>query len=172
MTFSNYKALRMVVPAFALVLTLSLTACATDTETEADLSTTEQLPDTTGVQDDMDQPVSGDVQATPQGTVSLLQQGVTSIAVDQAVANIDGWLTQLDDADDDALDAVADNLEELRSLLQDQPIDGAEVGNLLTELGQQTTDAAANAAGQQMTQLQTLGETLTTAGEQLTGGGM
>lgn len=114
---------------------------------------------------------SGASDVTAQGTVSLLQGGLTNIATDQAVQNIDGWLARIDDANNDALDAVADNLEELKTALQADEIDGAEVGNLLTELGQQTSETASAATGQQMTQLQALGEALTSGGEQLTSGG-
>lgn len=173
--FPNHKTLRLLTSVFAVVFALSLTACASETETDAgtepDMTTEEPAPDTQGTAG-MDQLMNGEAQATPQGTVSLLQQGVTNIAADQAVSNIEGWITQLEGADVPGASEIVSNLESLRSALESQPIDGAEVGNLLTELGQQTTDAAAEATGQQMTQLQTLGETLSSAGEQLAGGGM
>ena len=166
--FPSTKASSIAPALLTALLFLGLTACASETETSQDTGT-EVQEEVQG--EDMSEMESGASDVTAQGTVSLLQGGLTNIATDQAVQNIDGWLARIDDANNDALDAVADNLEELKTALQADEIDGAEVGNLLTELGQQTSETASAATGQQMTQLQALGEALTSGGEQLTSGG-
>jgi hypothetical protein len=102
-------------------------------------------------------------------TVSALQSGVTNIPPEAAVTNIDGWVQRLQASNDPALEQIADNLTQLRTMLSSGHLDGVAIGQVLTQLGAQTTDAAANADTSVQGQLQELGRLLTQAGGQLGG---
>ena len=106
---------------------------------------------------------------TVDETISALEMGLTEIPLDAALANIEGWQTTLEGSDDAAVQELGAQLGELATALQADTIDGAEVGGLLTSLGEGTTAAAAGDAG-----LESLGNLLTEAGGSLTGssGGM
>ena len=87
-----------------------------------------------------------------------------------AVGNIDGWQKVLSASNDEALQSIGEDLRTLRSELQKSSIDGQKVGELLSTLGQKTTDAAAKADPSLSPQLLQLGSLLSDAGEQLGGG--
>ena len=99
---------------------------------------------------------------TVDGTVSALEGGVTSLPLGAAVANIEGWQTKLEGSDDPAVQALSAQLGELSAALQTQPIDPAEVGRLLTSLGEGTASVAGGDA-----QLTSLGNLLKRAGSSL-----
>ena len=101
---------------------------------------------------------------TVQGTIDTLKGGLTAIPVDAAVANIEGWEAQLGGSSDPAVQSIASQLGELKTALQADSIDGAQVGSLLVSLGQGTTAAAGGDSG-----LTELGNLLTQAGGSLTG---
>ena len=107
--------------------------------------------------------------ATPSAeeTLGLLENGLTSAPLDAALTNIGNWQVTLEGTDDPALQALGGQLGELATALEAEPIDGQEVGGLLTSLGQGTITAA-EAAGDE--QLATLGGVLEDAGSSLTGG--
>lgn len=166
---SSRKGLRALTSILTLVfVVMGLSACASETETEpveAEEGTQTEAP--AGQQGP-----AGDQQATVEGTIQALQGGVTNLAPATAAQNIQSWQTQLENASDPALSEIASNLEELNGLIQERPIDGQAVGQLLSELGEQTTSAASNAQGQMATQLEQLGSTLSQAGQSLTSGEM
>lgn len=145
---------------FALALALPLAAC----ESEPDVPVVE--PDDTLVVDDMtaDTMMTAAPDVTAQGTVDAVTNagGLLSLAVPAALDNIDGWIAQLEGNADFA--PVVTDLQTLRGQLEADPIDGAAVGQTLLSLGSATTGAAGDD-----TALQTLGTTLTDAGNQLTG---
>ena len=105
-----------------------------------------------------------DTEVTAQGTVDAVTNagGLTDLAPSAALANIDGWISQLEGNPDFA--PVVSDLETLRGQLQASPIDGAAVGATLQSLGEATTAAAAGDGA-----LETLGSTLTDAGNRLAG---
>ena len=99
---------------------------------------------------------------TVDGTVSALEGGVTSLPISAAVSNIEGWQTKLEGSDDPAVQALSAQLGELSAALQTQPLDGAEIGRLLTSLGEGTSSVAGGDA-----QLSSLGSLLKRAGSSL-----
>lgn len=106
-------------------------------------------------------------EVTAEGTVEAVQAagGLTALSAETAVANIDGWIAQLDGNPDFA--PVVGDLQMLRGQLQESPIDGASVGATLQRLGEATTAAAGDNAS-----LQALGSALTEGGNALTGDSM
>ena len=99
---------------------------------------------------------------TVEGTVSALKGGVTSLPLGAALANIEGWQTKLEASDDPAVQALSAQLGELSAALQTQPIDPAEVGRLMTSLGEGTSGVAGGDS-----QLEGLGTLLKQAGSAL-----
>jgi len=102
-------------------------------------------------------------------TVSALQSGVTNIPPEAAVTNIDGWVQRLRASNEPSLENIADDLQQLRDMLSSGNLDGQSIGQLLTQLGSQTTSAAAQADSSSQSQLQELGRLLSQAGSQLSG---
>ena len=99
---------------------------------------------------------------TVEGTISALEGGVTSLPLDAALANIQGWQTTLAGSDDPAAQGLSAQLGELAAALQTDPIDSAEVSRLMTSLGEGTTAVAGGDA-----QLTNLGNLLQQAGGSL-----
>lgn len=99
---------------------------------------------------------------TVEGTVSALEGGVTSLPLDAALANIEGWQTTLAGSDDPAVQALSAQLGELATALQAESIDPAEVSRLMTSLGEGTTAVAEGDA-----QLEGVGNLLQQAGSSL-----
>lgn len=160
-TFTRWSA----VLCMLAVLFMGLVGCA-ETETP---EATEAEEDTAMAETET---MASSDSVTVGGTISLLQQGLTSISASAAVSNIEGWQEQLEAAGSEPLMAISNNLEELKGELQNDSIDGAAVGELLVSLGDQTVDAAQNAGGTATAQLTQLGNLLQQAGNQLTGEGM
>ena len=158
------------------LLALGLSACADNTDATDDVDvavTTSDDPMTADAPagDPMTDPMAGtattaDTSVTAQSTVDAATAagGVTSLAPAAALANIDGWIAKLE-GNADAAPVVA-NLRMLRGQLSATPIDGAAVGQTLTQLGEQTTAAAAG-AGSQQASLEALGGALSEAGAAL-----
>ena len=154
--------------ALALALALPLAACADDTadvepvDTDADVMAVE-TDDTMMDSDDMMSDAPAD-DVTVDGTLQAVTDagGLTDLAPGAAVANIDGWIAQLEA--DPAFSETVTDLRTLKDQLQTTPLDGAAIGATLSRLGEQTTAVAADNAG-----LQQLGDALSGAGAQLTG---
>ena len=100
-------------------------------------------------------------------TVAALEGGVTNIPLEAALANIQGWQTTLEASDDTALQELGTLLGDLAAELQAETINPAEIGNLLTSLGEGTSLAAESAGDEQ---LASLGALLTQTAGSLTGG--
>lgn len=145
---------------------------ATDTTAAADQQQSGAIQQDSGT---MQQGRRGGQQGTvtAQGTVSLLRQGVRNVASNQAVQNINGWQQKLQQqsGSGQTLSQINSTLGELKTELLADQIDGQATGTLLSQLGQQTTKVAQSASGSTAQQLQQLGQLLTQAGNQLTGGG-
>lgn len=113
---------------------------------------------------------AGDPMALLSGTVEAARGGPTNMAASAAVSNIQQWQQTLTAANNPALQPILTDLQALEQALQAQPIDGSQVGQILSRLGGQTTAAAAAAepgAADQVRELETL---LSQAGSQLSGG--
>ena len=109
-----------------------------------------------------DATMSADV--TAEGTIDAAVDagGLTSIAPDAAVANIDAWIAKLTGVA--GAEGVVDGLGTLKTQLTTTPLDGAAIGATLSSLGEQTTAAAGGDAA-----LESLGRTLSEAGNTLQG---
>lgn len=92
-------------------------------------------------------------------TIAVLQQGVTPISIDEAMAIIDSWHQQLQGTD------INQNLNELKQAL----IGGntVAIAKLLVDLGEKTSAAAATANEDVATQVQKLANLLLQAGNSL-----
>ena len=99
---------------------------------------------------------------TVEGTVSALEGGVTSLPLDAALANIQGWQSTLSGSDDPAVQALSGQLGELATALQADSLDPAEISRLMTSLGEGTTAVAGGDA-----QLEGLGNLLQQVGSSL-----
>ncbi|MFN3596634.1 MAG: hypothetical protein ACK41D_05120 [Rubricoccaceae bacterium] len=162
--------------ALALVASLGLTACQSDTVqvdstgTVVDTTVANNQVVETGDPSDMsmdNEPADNTV--TPEGTASTIDGGLTAITVDAAVRNINGWLNRLDGADFPQASDIRSGLRDLRGELQNDVIDGARVASLLADLGRWTSEAAASAAPDAQSGLQSLGTSLSNAANSLRG---
>ena len=100
-------------------------------------------------------------------TIAALEGGLTSVPLEAAVANIEGWRGALEASDETAVQNLGAQLGELSTALQAETIDGEEVSRLLVSLGEGTS---AVAAGDE--EIARLGTLLSEAGGSLMGGGM
>jgi hypothetical protein len=165
-------------------LVLGLSACA-ESQTGDGSDTTGMGSDsavTGGMQDDG---MQGGMQdsVSLQSTNQLLQGGVTSIAMQKATQNIEGWEQKLGNvqAQGEAQTAVSDitnALGQLKSALQgggqpnmDQVTQAfGQINPAMETLGQNASSL--NLSDQQMSQFQSLQQTLSQVPQQLSGGGM
>ena len=100
-------------------------------------------------------------------TITTLEEGLTNVPLEAAVANIEGWQSTLGASNETALQNLGVQLGELSEALQAETIDGEEVSRLLVTLGEGTS---AIAAGDE--ELARLGTLLSEAGGSLVGGSM
>jgi hypothetical protein len=97
-------------------------------------------------------------------TISTLQEGVTNIPLDAALANIEGWREVLESSDDTAQRIVGSQLGDLAVALQNDPINPEEVGRLLISVGKSAIIVGEDAGEDQLV---ALGDVLTQAGTSL-----
>jgi hypothetical protein len=167
--------LRSMTPLAALVLVAFAAGCGTDdtqtagmtTDTVGMGTTTETTTPGMGTGMGTTAGTTGDAEAELDATIQAAEGGLTNLPVSAAVSNIEGWENRLRAAGDPSLQPIADNLASLRQELQSPSIDGAAVGRLLNQLGQQTTEAAAGADPAVSQRLNRLGTLLSQAGTQL-----
>ena len=152
-------------PLLALALTLPLAACADDTTPADDTVVVDPVDPVVDPADDMmmdDGMMASDV--TAQGTIDAVPAGgLTEMAPATAIGNIDSWIAQLDGATFQNATEIRQGLMTLKDQLQASPIDGAAVGETLTNLGNWTEQAAGGDAS-----LTQLGQALASAGQNLT----
>ncbi|MBD1852283.1 hypothetical protein H6F87_20095 [Cyanobacteria bacterium FACHB-502] len=89
-------------------------------------------------------------------TIAALQQGVTSIPLDEAIAIIETWQSQLQGHD------LAEDLGELKAALQNG--NSGEIAKLLIDIGEDASGASSIAPSEVMPRLQQLGQVLYQAG--------
>ena len=68
-------------------------------------------------------------------TTSALREGVRSVGIEQAVAEIDGWREKLEASGDPGLRPIADELGQLKEQLTAESPDESAIGRLLVDLG-------------------------------------
>jgi hypothetical protein len=93
-------------------------------------------------------------------TIAALQQGLTSVPADEAVAIIDSWQQQLQGHD------LAEDLGELKQALLNG--DTASIAEILVDLGEDTSGEAASSVSDEISpKIKQLGELLMQAGRSL-----
>jgi hypothetical protein len=100
-------------------------------------------------------------------TLSALKGGITALAADKAVKNIEGWEKALSEADKPELEPIVKDLGKLKKMLQGSELDGPAIGKLLTKLGKATAKAAGDAPQTSSKKLQNLAEMLSSSGKEL-----
>jgi hypothetical protein len=95
-------------------------------------------------------------------TIAALQQGLTAIPAEQAIAVIESWQQQLQGND------LAEDLGELKAALSSgKTSKGMSLAEILNDIGQDTTEAAASADPSAAAKVKQLGELLTQAASSL-----
>lgn len=92
-------------------------------------------------------------------TIAALQQGLTAIPIDDAMMIIDSWQQQLQGTD------LAEDLGDLKRALQSG--DTSAIAQIMSDLGEDTADSAADATGDIAMKVEQLGEMLSSAGQSL-----
>ena len=103
--------------------------------------------------------------------ISAAEAGLTSLSGSAAIAAIDPIREKLHNSGNPGLESIADDLDELRDKLDDNPINGRDVGTILSRVGPKVTKASTEPeAGAAARRLSRLGSLLTQAGRKLSGG--
>ena len=92
-------------------------------------------------------------------TIAALQQGLTSVPIEQAIAVIESWQQQLQGTD------IAEDLGDLKQALQSG--DTTAIAQIMSDLGEDTSESAASATGDIAVKVEQLGELLSQAGQSL-----
>ncbi|MDX1530359.1 MAG: hypothetical protein R3362_02415 [Rhodothermales bacterium] len=101
-------------------------------------------------------------------TIGSLEAGVTSLAPSTAIGIIDVWYDTLKNAEGDGLHAIANLLDDLRTHLRADRLDGRSIGDLMARLGTATRAVAGSAEDSRVgPQLERLAAVLTRAGQAL-----
>lgn len=99
--------------------------------------------------------------------LEALEGDVTSLEPEAAIEVIDEWHDALKGSKDEGLKAINHGLTELKKQLKRSKPDGAKLGELLVELGEQTEAAADAAERGTKGQLQKVGKALSKIGKSL-----
>ncbi|MBW4692363.1 MAG: hypothetical protein KME27_11420 [Lyngbya sp. HA4199-MV5] len=113
-----------------------------------------------------DRDASDDTQAL-DALLETLSGDLTSIDTDAALGAIDEWHGVLQKAKEPELKELASGLKELKQLLKGGKATGHDIGEVLTHIGDQTSDLASDADKGVKTSLQKLGKQLSKAGQAL-----
>ncbi len=97
--------------------------------------------------------------------VETLEGDLTSINTEAATGAIDQWYTLLHKSEDENLKEIANGLKELKQLLKRSKPKGADIGEVLTKLGEQTTEAAQEAGRGLKGPIKKLGKLLSKTGK-------
>ncbi|NJR50300.1 MAG: hypothetical protein HC780_12755 [Leptolyngbyaceae cyanobacterium CSU_1_3] len=95
-----------------------------------------------------------------ESTIAALQGGLASLPPEAAVSAIEGWQQQLQGTE------IAETLGELKLALTGNK-SAASIGEILADLGAQTSTAAGSAEGSAADKLQRLGQLLAQAGNSI-----
>ena len=93
-------------------------------------------------------------------TLSALQANGIGLDLETALDLLEGWQSDLEDAEFDGAGAVSDLLDRLQSQLEDPEPDGAALSELLADLSNAVQDAADAAPDELAGKLQVLGDLL------------
>ena len=98
--------------------------------------------------------------------IATLQEELTSVPPTKALSLIDSFQQQ---AQNLGKSEIASNLSALKQLLTSGSATGSDIGQVLVQLGSQTTSTASGADASISSQLQQLGQLLNEAGNSLLG---
>lgn len=98
--------------------------------------------------------------------IATLQEGLTFVPPTKALSLIDSFGQQVQDL---GASEIASNLSALRQLLTSGSATGEDIGQVLVQLGSQTTNTASGADASISNKLQQLGQLLTELGNSLLG---
>lgn len=99
--------------------------------------------------------------------VETLGDDLTNVDTDTAFSAIDEWHATLNKSKEPEFKELANGLKELKQLLKGGKATGHEIGEVLSYIGDQTTDIASNSDRGLKTSLQKLGKQLSKAGHAL-----
>jgi hypothetical protein len=94
-------------------------------------------------------------------------EDLTSIDSDTSIGAIDHWYAQLHKSEDEQIQAIANDLKQLKQVLKRSKPKGSDIAEVLTRLGQQTVEAAASAPRGFKGHIQRLGKTLSRVGQSI-----
>jgi len=97
----------------------------------------------------------------------LEAEDLTSIDTEVATGAIDEWYTLLHKSENEKIKEIANGLKELKQLLKRSKAKGADIGESLTKLGEQTTEAATEAGRGLKGSIKKLGKLLSKIGKSL-----
>ena len=97
--------------------------------------------------------------------VETLEGDLTSTNTEAALGAIDVWYTLLHKSEDENLKEIANGLKELKQLLKRSKPKGADIGEVLVKLGEQTTEAAQAAGRGLKGPIKKLGQLLSKTGK-------
>lgn len=99
--------------------------------------------------------------------LSTLDGDITALDADAALGLIDQWYGSLHKAKEPELKEIANTIKELKQLVKGGKATGHEIGEVLIEIGEQTTNFGSDASKELKTPLHKLGKQLTKAGTSL-----
>jgi hypothetical protein len=101
-------------------------------------------------------------------TLETFRGRVYRASMEQAIEEVRGWRRRLDETGDPDLASIAENLAELETLLAADHLDAEAVGQLLSELGEQTVKVGGSGVPEAVDEkLQRLGGLLDADGRML-----
>ncbi|MEH2451463.1 hypothetical protein [Nostoc sp.] len=99
--------------------------------------------------------------------LSALEGDLTALDSETATGLIEEWYTYLHKAKEPEIKEIADNLKQLKQLVKSGKATGHEIGEVLTEIGEQTGNVASDTDKELKTPLQKLGKQLRNIGVSL-----
>lgn len=105
-------------------------------------------------------------------TIRAFDGGLTNLSTDAAISVLDGWTDKINASGRKDLEGIARLLQQIAGLLQNRPVPGPEIGDLLKRVGAHTAEVASTADDEaEAEKLRKLGGLCTAAGKALAGGG-
>ncbi len=99
--------------------------------------------------------------------ISTLEGDLSALDNDAALSLLDQWYDALHKASESEIKEIATNLKELKKLLKGGKATGHEIGEILSEIGEQTVDVADDASKGLKTPIKKLGKQLKKIGNSL-----
>ncbi|WP_341528257.1 hypothetical protein WKK05_02590 [Nostoc sp. UHCC 0302] len=110
---------------------------------------------------------NGELSQKLESLKSALEGDLTVVPSDAALSLVEEWYELLHKAKEPELKEVATHLRQLKQLIKSNKATGHEISEVLTEIGEQTANFAADANKEIKTPIRQLGKQLTKAGNSL-----